>query len=55
MPTNQQHEYTSTVEKNGRLTIPPEILKGAGMKAGDLVEFTARPGMITLRKVSTPK
>jgi AbrB family looped-hinge helix DNA binding protein len=55
MPINQQHKYTRTVEKNGRLMIPPEVLNGAGMKAGDLVEFTAMPGMITLRKISTPK
>ena len=46
------HHHTATLQKSGRLTIPPEVLKGAGIKPGNLVEFIARPGMITIRKVS---
>ena len=34
------------------IVIPPAILKRAGIKPGDLLEFTAEPGKITIRKAA---
>jgi AbrB family looped-hinge helix DNA binding protein len=32
------------------IVIPQAILKRAGFKPGDLLEFTAEPGKVTIRK-----
>jgi bifunctional DNA-binding transcriptional regulator/antitoxin component of YhaV-PrlF toxin-antitoxin module len=40
-----------TVPQNLNLVVPWSVLRRAGIKAGDRVEFSARVGMITIRKV----
>jgi bifunctional DNA-binding transcriptional regulator/antitoxin component of YhaV-PrlF toxin-antitoxin module len=37
---------------NKPIVIPQAILKQAGIKPGDLVEFTASPGIVTVRKAA---
>ena len=35
------------------LIVPQALLKQAGINPGDLLEFTAKPGRITIRKVKS--
>jgi AbrB family looped-hinge helix DNA binding protein len=51
-------KYTSdntaivTIDKHGRLTIPPRFRKHLGWKTGDLLEITLENNKIILKKVS---
>jgi len=35
-------KFTRYVRKDGRITMPKEVMNALGLKEGDIVEFTAR-------------
>ncbi len=41
------------LKPNTEIVVPWSVLRRAGFKAGDRVEITARPGMITIRESPT--
>jgi bifunctional DNA-binding transcriptional regulator/antitoxin component of YhaV-PrlF toxin-antitoxin module len=53
---SQKHKFhcmTALVKKH-RLSIPEAVIKKAGIKPGDLVAFTVRPGAITVSTTTLP-
>jgi len=46
---------TAKVNRKGEIIVPWSVLRRAGFKAGDWFSITARPGVITIRKVPAPR
>jgi AbrB family looped-hinge helix DNA binding protein len=42
LPEEPGVKFTRYVRKDGRITIPHEVMNALGIKEGDIVEFTVR-------------
>lgn len=42
MPEEPGAKFTRYVRKDGRITVPTEVMNALGLKEGDIVEFTVR-------------
>jgi AbrB family looped-hinge helix DNA binding protein len=42
LPEEPGAKFTRYVRKDGRITVPNEVMKALGLKEGDIVEFTVR-------------
>ena len=42
MPEETGMKFTRYVRKDGRITVPNEVMNALGLKEGDIVEFTVR-------------